>query len=158
MLHLTSKPRGGKTGCRHVCAESSVRLQLAWSGQNGVQTYASVCVFFSFFVFVPFLPVNAFFPEPGESENPSTLLFPSVFVATCAQISPAGFNRRHLQFQSVGSLESQPQITSLGSAGLSRECVRAGWGQGEATEGEQEEGVTHRGLLSPGLCVKATTM
>lgn len=56
---------------------ASERL-LAWAGQNGVQTHASVCVFLPLFFFVPFLQVTVFFPGPGESEKPGKLLFPSV--------------------------------------------------------------------------------
>lgn len=81
--------------------------------------------------------------------------------ATCAQISPADSNWMHLQFlkrlgpcrASRGSHLCGLLVSSHGPI-VPSECVRAGRGQGAATEGEREEGVTHRGPLSPGSALK----
>lgn len=57
-------------------AENREAWRLAWAGLNGLQTHASVRVFLPLLFFVPLLPLNVFFPGPGESEKPNKLLFP----------------------------------------------------------------------------------
>lgn len=67
-------------------------------------------------------------------------------VATCAQISPAGLNRRHLQFlQQPGPWNANPDSIAKGCRSVSPVDG------GREGPGVSEEGVTHRGLCVTAL-------
>lgn len=79
------------------------------------------------------------FLDLGSERNQQTVIS-FIIVATCAQISPAGFNQRHMQFPKQVLGMRTPDNISVVCRSVSwidggRGCPQSGWGRRESHTG-----------------------